>query len=406
MAAMTQTTDDTAEMSRLRGADAHGRPAGALGLAVIFAAGRPAALPIPLVDGAIELGRHHPALARYVDPRISRRHARVHQASRVGDRQEPDRPIITGRVYHGGNEVPYPLPDAKTKSTIKSNSSLGGGGFNELRFEDLKHAEQLFIHAQRNKDVCVRNDSMESVLHDRHLTVGAMREDGKVGDFHELTHRDRSITVHRNRDEHIGGNLRVRVGGIDGGGDTDLIVEGVRREHVRSSSHLRVDADRHEQVGETYFLHVRDLHILVDGAVHIKGSTLVVEADTLSLKGGGSPIHLDDAGIALEGPMVWLNSNKSTIAGAMNEETPVAAARRARPVQPRAADSGLVTYEAEFELQDEDGQPLPFANYVIRTASGREYPGTADENGCTETIHSFKEEDIEVEILGEGPCGS
>ena len=54
---------------------------------------------------------------------------------------DPDRPIITGRVYHGENSPPYPLPDEKTKSTIRSESSPGGGGFNELRFEDKKGEE-------------------------------------------------------------------------------------------------------------------------------------------------------------------------------------------------------------------------------------------------------------------------
>lgn len=318
---------------------------------------------------------------------------------------DPDRPIITGRVYHGGNEVPYPLPEQKTKSTMKSNSSPGGGGFNEVRFEDRKYAEQLFIHAQRNKDVCVRNDSMESVLHDRHLTVGAMLEAGKVGDFNELTHRDRSITVHRDHHEHVGGDLRLRIGGIDGGGHSDVVIEGVKREHVKQSSHLHVDDDRREEVGGTHFLRVGDLHILVDGAIHLKCPTIVVEAtETLSLQGGGSFIHLDEAGIALEGPMVWLNSSKSTIPGAMNEDTSVELARRAQPVQPRPADGGLVTYEAGFVLEDEDGQPLPFTEYIIRTESGREYPGTTDEHGHTEMVHSFKEEDVEVEILGNGCC--
>ena len=61
---------------------------------------------------------------------------------------DPDRPVIDGRIYHGQNEVPYPLPDEKTKSTIKSDSSPGGGGFNELRFEDAKGAEEIYVHAQ------------------------------------------------------------------------------------------------------------------------------------------------------------------------------------------------------------------------------------------------------------------
>jgi type VI secretion system secreted protein VgrG len=49
---------------------------------------------------------------------------------------DPDRPIVTGRVYHGTNTPPYSLPGEKTKSTLKSNSTIGGGGFNEFRFED------------------------------------------------------------------------------------------------------------------------------------------------------------------------------------------------------------------------------------------------------------------------------
>jgi type VI secretion system secreted protein VgrG len=51
---------------------------------------------------------------------------------------DPDRPIITGRVYHGTHRSPYPLPQEKTKSTLKSNSSKGGNGFNEIHFEDKK----------------------------------------------------------------------------------------------------------------------------------------------------------------------------------------------------------------------------------------------------------------------------
>ncbi|MBW2740154.1 MAG: type VI secretion system tip protein VgrG [Deltaproteobacteria bacterium] len=59
---------------------------------------------------------------------------------------DPDRPIITGRVYHGTNTPPYSLPDEKTKSTIKSDSSLGGGGSNEIRFEDKKGEEEIYLH--------------------------------------------------------------------------------------------------------------------------------------------------------------------------------------------------------------------------------------------------------------------
>src|SRR6185503_18001623 len=56
---------------------------------------------------------------------------------------DPDRPLVVGSVYHGTNVPPYALPAEKTKSTIKSNSSSGGGGFNEIRFEDKKGSEEI-----------------------------------------------------------------------------------------------------------------------------------------------------------------------------------------------------------------------------------------------------------------------
>ncbi len=76
---------------------------------------------------------------------------------------DPDQPIITGCVYNAGAMPPYTLPDEKTKSTIKINSSKGGGGFNEIRFEDKKGSEQIFIHGEKNMDVRVKNDSLEHI---------------------------------------------------------------------------------------------------------------------------------------------------------------------------------------------------------------------------------------------------
>ncbi|MEP6923189.1 MAG: type VI secretion system tip protein TssI/VgrG, partial [Pyrinomonadaceae bacterium] len=71
---------------------------------------------------------------------------------------DPDQPIITGCVYNAEAMPPYTLPDEKTKSTMKSDSSTGGGGFNELRFEDKKGSEQIFIHAEKDVDMRVKND--------------------------------------------------------------------------------------------------------------------------------------------------------------------------------------------------------------------------------------------------------
>ena len=76
---------------------------------------------------------------------------------------DPDRPIITGRVYNGDQTVPYALPAEKTKSTMKSNSSKGGGGSNELRFEDKKGSEEVFLHGEKDWTVHIKNCENETV---------------------------------------------------------------------------------------------------------------------------------------------------------------------------------------------------------------------------------------------------
>src|SRR3989344_7538525 len=87
---------------------------------------------------------------------------------------DPDRPIITGRVYNAEQTVPYDLPENATQSGMKSRSSKGGtpANFNEIRMEDKKGVEQLYIHAERNQDIVVEVDESHSVGHDRNKSIG------------------------------------------------------------------------------------------------------------------------------------------------------------------------------------------------------------------------------------------
>ena len=87
---------------------------------------------------------------------------------------DPDRPIITGRVYNAEQTVPYDLPENATQSGMKSRSSKGGtpANFNEIRMEDKKGLEQLYIHAERNQDIVVEVDESHSVGHDRNKSIG------------------------------------------------------------------------------------------------------------------------------------------------------------------------------------------------------------------------------------------
>jgi type VI secretion system secreted protein VgrG len=102
---------------------------------------------------------------------------------------DPDRPIITGAVYNASAMPPYALPDNATRSTIKSNSSKGGNGFNEIRFEDKAGSEEFYVHAQK--------DMNTEVINDRSVTVKQGNEKKEVSQGTQTTkiHGDTSLTV-------------------------------------------------------------------------------------------------------------------------------------------------------------------------------------------------------------------
>ncbi len=116
---------------------------------------------------------------------------------------DPDRPMVTGGVYNAENMPPYTLPDNQTVSTIKTNSSKGGGGFNELKFDDKKGSELLYLQAEKDRTELVKNDLKTDVNHDLTLTIKNDRtETVTEGKFdvtvkkgkHNLTVKD-AITV-------------------------------------------------------------------------------------------------------------------------------------------------------------------------------------------------------------------
>jgi type VI secretion system secreted protein VgrG len=84
---------------------------------------------------------------------------------------DPDRPLVTGSVYNSTQTVPYDLPDEQTKSTIKSNTTKEGDGFNEIRFDDLKENEEVFIHAQKDLSLKVLNNEVADVKNARYAFV-------------------------------------------------------------------------------------------------------------------------------------------------------------------------------------------------------------------------------------------
>ncbi len=126
---------------------------------------------------------------------------------------DPNRPIVTGRIYTGFNTPPYPLPDEKTKSTFRTESTPGGGGYNELRFEDAKGREEILIHAQKDWTIAVLHDKGEQIGRDEARAVGRDRKEQVGRDEVRAVGRDRSSSVGNDHVEAIGANMAVTVGG-------------------------------------------------------------------------------------------------------------------------------------------------------------------------------------------------
>jgi type VI secretion system secreted protein VgrG len=126
---------------------------------------------------------------------------------------DPDRPIVTGCVYNGAHAPPYALPEERTKSTIKTSSSPGGQGYNELRFEDAKDAEEVFIHAQRDMNTKVKRNKSASVGSDERLTVGNDRTVSVSGNERHSVKKDRIRQVNGTEQVTIDGSQKVTIGG-------------------------------------------------------------------------------------------------------------------------------------------------------------------------------------------------
>ncbi len=107
----------------------------------------------------------------------------------------PDRPIIVGSVYNDAHMPPFDLPTNKTRSGIKSQSSKGGGGYNQISFEDLKGSEEIIIHAQKDLSLKVENDRSITILHDDKANIKNNRSTEVGMDYETKVGKKRKITA-------------------------------------------------------------------------------------------------------------------------------------------------------------------------------------------------------------------
>src|SRR5690606_34447777 len=186
---------------------------------------------------------------------------------------DPDRPLVTGCLYHAGHEAPCALPEHHTRSVLRTRSSPGGEGFNELRIEDRQGAEEIHLHAQRDWEQRIRHDHRLYIGHDHHGSVAGNSHQELKGEEHHITHGNRLTEL--KADDHL------TVGG---------------------SQHLRLGAGQFIEAGQ-------EIH-------YYAGSKLVVDAGSeLTLQAGGSFITLDASGVSLVGAQVKLNAGGSAGSG-------------------------------------------------------------------------------------------
>ncbi|MDW6001376.1 type VI secretion system Vgr family protein [Vibrio mangrovi] len=210
---------------------------------------------------------------------------------------DPDQPIITGRTYHASNVAPYPLPDNKTKTVLRTETHQGDG-YNELSFEDQSGSEKIYLHAQKDTDTLIENDATTHIKHNQSTTIDNDRYSHiKVNDHHT--------------------------------------VSGEARTKIAQSQSLVIEGELHVKAGKVWVNEAGT-------EIHIKaGDNVVIEAGSeITLKAGGSFVKVDPSGVSLSGAGVNLNSGGS--AGSGSGVSAQAA------VLPKVLDKAAATNEAEF----------------------------------------------------------
>lgn len=212
---------------------------------------------------------------------------------------DPDRPLITGSVYNAENMPPYGLPANKTVNTYKSRSTKSGKAenFNELRFEDLKGSEQIYLHAERDFDRVV----------EQHDTLKVGGKEAQKGNQTIEIEENRAVTVNFGDETYTikKGDRIIKVET----GDQSLTVAADRSSDIGGKDTLTVGSDRKCDVGGSETTNVGNGRTVKvqSGNQLLKvssGKATIDAMQAIELKCGANSIKIDASGITIKGMMI------------------------------------------------------------------------------------------------------
>ena len=252
---------------------------------------------------------------------------------------DPDQPIITGRVYNAEQMPPYGLPGSATQSGWKSNSSPGGGGWNELRFEDKAGSEEVYFQAQKDHNELVKhnesrrigNDFAEDVGHDAKQDIGHDRAETVAHDKTVSVGNNRTVKIGVNDTETVGSNRSLTVGSnetISVGSNSTETIGSNHTQTVAIVQTITVGAARIDTVGAAETRTVGAVQINTIGASRLvtvgAGQTHAIgSSDGWTVGGGQSVTIAGDQGFKVGGGQTTEvgGDQATTIAGARARKT-------------------------------------------------------------------------------------
>jgi type VI secretion system secreted protein VgrG len=242
---------------------------------------------------------------------------------------DPDRPLVTGVVYNAGQMPSRKLPDEKTKCYIKSNTSTGGEGHNEIMFEDKKDKEMVYVHGEKDVNIRCKNNY--------HEIVGYEKEDGSK---RLLVHQDNEAIIKGSEFKTIEGSRKQLI--VE---NSEEVIKGEKKElihldnglHIKGAHKEKVDGDWNLTVGGKKQVKVGTNYALESGQeIHMKaGMKCVIEAGMqLTIKGPGGFIDIGPTGISIVGTLVNINSGGSPGTGSGSSPAEPSDPEEVSPTEP------------------------------------------------------------------------